>query len=114
MINTFITGTGGGEPSRCSWPATPSAASTRDCLRRIGSGATAAVAAVGGVHHDTHLLNGLARVLLLLGAPGRHLAAWLRFSAGQRGGLGQDLLMAIFLASSCLGSGMRISRTPSL
>ena len=44
----------------------------------------------------------------------RRLTAWLRSCAGRRGSIGQDLPMAIFLAGSRVGSGMRTSRTPSL
>jgi hypothetical protein len=66
------------------------------------------------VQHDIHLVSGIALEFLLAGAPGWCLAAWLGFSAGLCGDLGQDLLMAIFFTCSCLGSGMRISSTPSL
>jgi hypothetical protein len=60
------------------------------------SGATVAGTGGGIVQGIAHLADGLARALLLIAA------------------FGQDLLMAILLASSCFGSGIRISRTPSL
>jgi hypothetical protein len=44
---------------------------------------------------------------------GRRLAVSSRFGAGRRSSLGQDLLMAIFVASSRLGAGIRIPRIPS-
>jgi len=49
------------------------------------------------------LVSGLARALYSSLRPG----------PGRRGSLGQELLMAIFLAGSGFGSGMRISSTPA-
>jgi hypothetical protein len=85
----------------------------RNRPRRTVSGATADGALIGGVQGSAAWPAGLHRCFANRPA-GWCPARRLRFGAGRRGSLGQDLLMAIFFAGSRVGSGMRISRTPSL
>jgi hypothetical protein len=75
-------------------------------------GATLVGTPVGIVQGIAHLVGGLpVRLLIAALAGGSPRRCEQRRPARP---LGQDLLMAIFLASSCFGSGMRISRTPAL